>query len=38
MPAAVSINGRDVTRLDPRLRDVAMVFEGFNLLPTLSRQ
>lgn len=32
----VSINGRDVTPVDPRLRDVAVVFEGFNLLPTLS--
>lgn len=32
----VLINGRDVTAADPRIRDVAVVFEGFNLLPTLS--
>lgn len=32
----VRIDGRDMTKADPRLRDVAVVFEGFNLLPTLS--
>jgi multiple sugar transport system ATP-binding protein len=32
----VIINDRDVTAADPRIRDVAVVFEGFNLLPTLS--
>lgn len=32
----VRIDGRDMTKADPRLRDVAIVFEGFNLLPTLS--
>lgn len=32
----IRINGRDVTSADPRVRDVAVVFEGFNLLPTLS--
>jgi len=32
----ILIGGEDVTRSDPRLRDVAIVFEGFNLLPVLS--
>ncbi len=32
----VRMNGHDVTAADPRIRDVAVVFEGFNLLPTLS--
>jgi ABC-type sugar transport system ATPase subunit len=32
----IAIDGRDVRGLDPRLRDVAIVFEGFNLLPILS--
>ena len=32
----IRINGSDVTVADPRVRDVAVVFEGFNLLPTLS--
>ena len=32
----IRINGRDMTSADPRVRDVAVVFEGFNLLPTLS--
>lgn len=32
----IRINGHDVTSADPRVRDVAVVFEGFNLLPTLS--
>ncbi|MCC6304793.1 MAG: ABC transporter ATP-binding protein [Rhodobacteraceae bacterium] len=32
----ILMNGRDVTRADPRERDVTMVFEGFNLLPLLS--
>lgn len=31
----VRLHGRDVTAADPRERDVAMVFEGFNLLPLL---
>lgn len=31
----VLIQGRDVTRLDPSARDVAMVFERTTLLPTL---
>lgn len=37
-PAAgtIRIDGRDVTSADPRVRDVTVVFEGFNLLPTLS--
>jgi ABC-type sugar transport system ATPase subunit len=33
---AIRIDGADMTSADPRLRDVAVVFEGFNLLPTLS--
>jgi multiple sugar transport system ATP-binding protein len=38
MPDAgrVLIDGQDVTSLSPRMRDVAVVFEGFNLLPMLS--
>lgn len=32
----VRLDGHDVTELSPRARDVAVVFEGFNLLPTLS--
>ncbi len=32
----IEIAGQDVSHADPRLRDVAIVFEGFNLLPTLS--
>jgi multiple sugar transport system ATP-binding protein len=32
----IRMAGEDVANLDPRLRDVAVVFEGFNLLPTLS--
>jgi len=31
----VSLAGRDVTDADPGSRDVAIVFEGFNLLPVL---
>jgi multiple sugar transport system ATP-binding protein len=31
----VSLAGRDVTNADPGSRDVAIVFEGFNLLPVL---
>jgi ABC-type sugar transport system ATPase subunit len=32
----IFIAGEDVTKSDPRLRDIAIVFEGFNLLPILS--
>lgn len=32
----VLIDDEDVTKSDPRLRDIAIVFEGFNLLPVLS--
>jgi ABC-type sugar transport system ATPase subunit len=32
----VMLDDRDVTLTSPRERDVAVVFEGFNLLPTLS--
>ncbi|MCR9135182.1 MAG: ABC transporter ATP-binding protein [Alphaproteobacteria bacterium] len=32
----IEIAGQEVSRSDPRLRDVAIVFEGFNLLPTLN--
>jgi multiple sugar transport system ATP-binding protein len=32
----VMLDDRDVTLASPRERDVAVVFEGFNLLPTLS--
>jgi len=32
----IMIAGEDVTKADPRLRDIAIVFEGFNLLPILS--
>lgn len=32
----ILIGGKDVTETDPRLRDIAIVFEGFNLLPVLS--
>jgi ABC-type sugar transport system ATPase subunit len=32
----IEIDGEDVTGLPPSRRDVALVFEGFNLLPTLS--
>jgi ABC-type sugar transport system ATPase subunit len=31
----VHLGGRDVTDIDPSGRDVAIVFEGFNLLPVL---
>lgn len=31
----VNLAGRDVTNADPGSRDVAIVFEGFNLLPVL---
>jgi ABC-type sugar transport system ATPase subunit len=31
----IEIDGEDVTGLPPTHRDVALVFEGFNLLPTL---
>ena len=31
----VHLDGRDVTDADPASRDVAIVFEGFNLLPVL---
>ena len=34
----VSLAGRDVTEADPASRDVAIVFEGFNLLPVLNVQ
>ncbi|HEX2529707.1 MAG TPA: ABC transporter ATP-binding protein [Geminicoccus sp.] len=33
---SVFLDGIDVTATSPRERDVAVVFEGFNLLPTLS--
>ena len=33
---SVHLDNRDVTATSPRERDVAVVFEGFNLLPTLS--
>lgn len=33
---SIEIAGKDVSQSDPRLRDVAIVFEGFNLLPTLN--
>jgi multiple sugar transport system ATP-binding protein len=32
----IKLIGNDVTHSDPRLRDVAIVFEGFNLLPILT--
>jgi ABC-type sugar transport system ATPase subunit len=32
---AVGLAGRDVTDADPGSRDIAIVFEGFNLLPVL---
>jgi multiple sugar transport system ATP-binding protein len=32
----ITLAGQDVTLADPRLRDVSIVFEGFNLLPLLS--
>lgn len=32
----VHLGGRDVTDIDPASRDVAIVFEGFNLLPVLN--
>ena len=32
----ITLAGQDVTQADPRLRDVSIVFEGFNLLPLLS--
>jgi multiple sugar transport system ATP-binding protein len=32
----INLTGNDVTHTDPRLRDVAIVFEGFNLLPILT--
>lgn len=32
----VHLGGRDVTDIDPAGRDVAIVFEGFNLLPVLN--
>jgi multiple sugar transport system ATP-binding protein len=33
---SVRLGGEDVTHESPMLRDIAVVFEGFNLLPTLS--
>ena len=36
MAAEITIDGTDAHGLSPAERDVAMVFEGFNLLPTLS--
>lgn len=33
---SVSINGRDVTRLDPAKRDVAMVFQSYALYPHMT--
>ena len=32
----IRLGGVDVTRVSPMERDIAVVFEGFNLLPTLS--
>ena len=32
----IRLDGIDVTRVSPMERDIAVVFEGFNLLPTLS--
>lgn len=32
----IEITGQEVSRADPRLRDVALVFEGYNLLPSLN--
>ena len=32
----IRLDGRDLTGVDPGARDIAMVFEGVNLLPTLS--
>ena len=32
----IALQERDITETDPMQRDVAMVFEGFNLLPILS--
>ena len=32
----IKLDGVDVTRVSPMERDIAVVFEGFNLLPTLS--
>jgi multiple sugar transport system ATP-binding protein len=32
----IRLDGVDVTRVSPMERDIAVVFEGFNLLPTLS--
>ena len=32
----IRLDGVDVTHVSPMKRDIAVVFEGFNLLPTLS--
>ncbi len=32
---SVTLKGRDITRLNPMERDMAMVFEGLNLIPVL---
>ena len=32
----ISINGRDVTELEPRERDIAMVFQNYALYPTMT--
>lgn len=32
----IRLDGIDVTHVSPMERDIAVVFEGFNLLPTLS--
>ncbi|MCB9958045.1 MAG: ABC transporter ATP-binding protein [Rhodospirillaceae bacterium] len=33
---SVTLRGEDVTRTSPMFRDLAMVFEGFNLIPVLN--
>lgn len=33
---SIGINGRDVTRLDPRKRGIAMVFQDYALFPSMS--
>jgi multiple sugar transport system ATP-binding protein len=33
---AVTLNGKDITRVEPRLRDVAMVFQGYALYPHMT--
>ena len=35
-PGTIRLDGVDVTHVSPMERDIAVVFEGFNLLPTLS--